>query len=106
MYKEAFVELQAFPPVIRLGHLGNAYARAGKKAEAQDAIQELLEFTKQGLGNWEVALVYAGLGEKDQAFEWLERAYKAHDKGMCYLKIDPPLDLCAPTRATRTSCAA
>ena len=93
MYKESFVELQNLNlPVIRLGHIGNAYARAGKKAEAQKAIQQLLEFTKQGLGTWELALVYAGLGEKDQAFEWLERAYKAHDKGMCYLKIDPPLD--------------
>ena len=92
MYKEAFVELQNIPRVWRLGHLGNAYARAGKKAEARKAIQDLLEFTKQGLGTWELALVYAGLGEKDQAFEWLERAYKVHDKGMCYLKIDPPLD--------------
>ena len=93
MYKEAFVEFQKEPPgVIRFGHLGNAYARAGKKAEAHKAIQELLEFTKQGLGTWEVALVYAGLGEKDQAFDWLERAFQTHDKGMCYLKIDPPLD--------------
>ena len=92
MYKEAFVEFQKVPPVWRLGHLGNAYARAGKKDEARKAVQELMEYTKQGLGTWEVALVYAGLGEKDQAFEWLERAYKAHDKGMCYLKIDPPLD--------------
>jgi len=93
MYKESFVELQKWNmPVSRLGHLGNAYARAGKKAEARKAIQDLLEFTKQGLGTWEVALVYAGLGEKDQAFDWLERAYKTHDKGMCYLKIDPPLD--------------
>jgi tetratricopeptide (TPR) repeat protein len=93
MYKESFVELQKWNmPVSRLGHIGNAYARAGKKAEAQKAIQQLLEFTKQGLGTWELALVYAGLGEKDQAFEWLERAYKAHDKGMCFLRIDPPLD--------------
>ena len=92
MYKEAFEELQQFPGVISLGHLGNAYARAGKKAEAHKAIQELLEFTKQGLGTWELALVYAGLGERDKAFEWLERAYKTHDKGMCWLKIEPALD--------------
>jgi tetratricopeptide (TPR) repeat protein len=75
MYKEAIVELQYTPPVWRLGHLGNAYARMGNKAEAQKAIQELLEFTKQGLGTWELALVYAGLGDKNHAFEWLGRAY-------------------------------
>jgi tetratricopeptide (TPR) repeat protein len=92
IYKEATVELQKVLPVWRLGHLGNAYARAGKKVEANKAIQELLEFTKQGLGTWELALVYAGLGEKNQAFDWLERAYKTHDKGMCFLKIDPALD--------------
>jgi hypothetical protein len=47
---------------------------------------------KDKVGTYEVALVYAGLGEKDQAFEWLERAYRVHDKGMLFLKIDPPLD--------------
>jgi serine/threonine protein kinase/tetratricopeptide (TPR) repeat protein len=93
MYKEAIAEIQQDPiEVHRLIHGGNAYARAGNKAEAHKAIQELLEFTKRGLGTIGVAVVYAGLGEKDQAFEWLERAYKAHDKGMCFLKIDPPLD--------------
>jgi hypothetical protein len=43
-------------------------------------------------GTWEVALVYAGLGEKDRAFEWLERAYKDHDKSLYFLKVDPTLD--------------
>jgi serine/threonine protein kinase/tetratricopeptide (TPR) repeat protein len=93
MYKEANAEIQQDPIELhRLIHGGNAYARAGNKVEAHKAIQELLEFTKRGLGTYGVALVCAGLGEKGQAFEWLERAYKAHDKGMCFLKIDPPLD--------------
>ncbi len=55
---------------------------------------------------YEVAVVYAGLGEKDQAFEWLERAYKLHDNDMWVLKGDRPLDPCVPTRAFRTSFAA
>jgi hypothetical protein len=47
---------------------------------------------KDKVGTYEIALVYAGLGEKDQAFEWLEKAYEAHDKGLIYLKVDPPVD--------------
>jgi hypothetical protein len=39
-----------------------------------------------------IALVHAGLGEKDQAFEWLERAYAERDKGMLFLLVDQTLD--------------
>jgi len=93
MYEEAIAEFQQLPDgVAKFGHLGNAYARAGNKAEARKAIQKLAGFTKRGLGTYEIALVYAGLGEKDQALMWLEQAYKAHDKGMPFLKVDPSLD--------------
>ncbi len=99
MYKEALAEflkvkqiVPGFSKVVLLGHSGNAYARAGNQAEAQKAIQELIELSKQRRGTWEVALIYAGLGDKDRAFEWLEKAYNMHDKGMVYLKVDPPLD--------------
>jgi len=44
------------------------------------------------LGAYDVVLIYAGLGEKDHAFEWLERAYEDGDMGMLSLRIDPPLD--------------
>ncbi len=39
-----------------------------------------------------VALVYAGLGEKDPAFEWLEKAYEVHEGDMSFLKVDFPFD--------------
>ena len=47
---------------------------------------------KTGVGRYEIALVYAGLGEKDEAFAWLEKSFAARDKGLTYLKIDPCLD--------------
>ena len=76
-----------------LGHLGNAYARGGKPAAARKTIAELQKTViKDGVGRYEIALVYAGLGEKQDAFKWLEEAYKAHDVGLLYLKIDPCLD--------------
>ena len=76
-----------------LSHLGNTYARAGKVKEARDCLQEIRQRVKKDeLGAYSAALVYAGLGEKDQAFEWLERAYEDRDQGMVFLKVDPPLD--------------
>jgi TolB-like protein/Flp pilus assembly protein TadD len=76
-----------------LGHLGNAYARAGQPAAAQKTIGLLQKDVDQiGVGRYEIALVYAGLGKKQEAFKWLEDAYAAHDVGLLYLKIDPCLD--------------
>jgi TolB-like protein len=76
-----------------LGHLGNVYARAGRVAEARAIIPRLEEQVRErGIGAYEIALVYAGLGENDQAFEWLEKAYSMRNKGLTYLKIDPCLD--------------
>jgi TolB-like protein len=76
-----------------LGHLGNAYARAGKVDAARKTIAQLEDHVrKDGLGRYEIALVYAGLGERSEAFKWLEESYKAHDEGLTNLKIDPCLD--------------
>jgi len=41
---------------------------------------------------YNVALIYAGLGEKDQALAWLERAFAERSTWMPYLKVDPWLD--------------
>lgn len=39
-----------------------------------------------------MAEVYIGLGDKDEAFRWLERAYKEHDSWLALLKVWPPFD--------------
>jgi TolB-like protein len=88
---KAFMNLGDHPHA--LGHMGNAYARWGKEAEARAIIPRLQEhIRKNGIGTYEVGLVYAGLGEKDSAFEWLEKASVVRDKGLTFLKIDPCLD--------------
>jgi len=80
-----------------LGHLGNAYARAGQADAALKIIPQLEErVRKDGVGRYEIALIYAGLGRKKDAFKWLEEAYSAHDVGLLYLKVDPTL---APLRS-------
>jgi serine/threonine protein kinase/tetratricopeptide (TPR) repeat protein len=40
---------------------------------------------------WGIAWRYAVIGDKERAFEWLEKAYKAHDDYLPYLKVDPDL---------------
>jgi TolB-like protein len=94
MYAESIAEWKKMKesPIV-LGHGGNAYARAGKRTQAQECIRKLKErFERDKLGAYEIALVYAGLGEKDHAFEWLDKAYGVPDKGLTYMKVDPTLD--------------
>jgi TolB-like protein len=76
-----------------LGHMGNVYGRMERVGEARATISRLEEHVqKNGIGRYEIALVYAGLGEKDAAFTWLEKSYDVRDKGLTYLKIDPCMD--------------
>jgi TolB-like protein/Tfp pilus assembly protein PilF len=94
MYDEGIAEFRKLGQQPHaLGHMGNLYARMGKSAEAHESISRLQEHVQaDGIGRYEIALIYAGLGEKDEAFRWLEQSYTAHDKGLTYLKIDPCVD--------------
>jgi len=56
--------------------LGHAYAVSGRKAEAQKILREMQQKSKNTyVSPYLVATVYAGLGEKDRAFQFLEKAY-------------------------------
>ncbi|WP_245818093.1 TPR end-of-group domain-containing protein [Granulicella rosea] len=93
-YADAIFEfLHAGSRPQTLGHLGNLYARAGQVDNALAIIPQLEETVKnEGIGRYEIALVYAGLGRKTEAFKWLEESYKAHDEGITYIKVEPCLD--------------
>jgi tetratricopeptide (TPR) repeat protein len=98
MYEEAIAEfrknLELHPGApFGLGHLGNACARAGQASEAREILRKMKQLSKdEKVGTYEVAFIYAGLGEKDQALEWLEKAYTERDQGLAFLKVDPTLD--------------
>ena len=71
------------------GSLGYIYAVAGKKAEAQRVIDELKELSKhRHVSPYSFAIVYAGLNDRDQAFEWLQRAYDQRSSYLVLLKVD------------------
>jgi TolB-like protein/Tfp pilus assembly protein PilF len=94
MYDSAISEFQKLGQQPHaLGHMGNAYARMSRAAEADESISRLKEHVQaDGIGRYEIALVYAGLGKKDEAFDWLEKSYASRDKGLTYLKIDPCIE--------------
>ena len=71
--------------------LGYAYAMSGKRAEAL-AILNKLKTSKGYVSPGGLATLYAGLGDKEAAFQSLERAYSAHDIRLLSLKFDPHYD--------------
>ncbi|HSS49389.1 MAG TPA: tetratricopeptide repeat protein, partial [Thermoanaerobaculia bacterium] len=65
----------------------------GQGAEARKLLDELhVLSTKKYVSAYDVALVHLGLGETDQAFEWLEKALAEHSNWMIWLKADPVFD--------------
>lgn len=73
--------------------LGYAYAAAGRKDDAKKIIAELQEQSKQiYIAPYLFVTIYAALGEKDLAFEYLEKEYKEGAYYLNYLKLDPEID--------------
>jgi tetratricopeptide (TPR) repeat protein len=76
------------------GHLGHAYAMAGRQADARRIVRELqARAQKDGVGAYEIAFIHAALRNKDEAFKWLDVAYRYHDAGLKHLKTDGTLNL-------------
>jgi serine/threonine-protein kinase len=75
------------------GELARAYALAGKQEEAQKVLVGLEQQWKRShVGAYNIATVYAALGEKDQTFTWLEKAYEDRTFFLTVLKVDPEMD--------------
>ncbi|MFZ3217072.1 MAG: protein kinase [Candidatus Acidiferrales bacterium] len=70
--------------------LGNAYAVAGKKPEALAILHDLLQMSaRQYVSPYNIALVYTGLEEKDQAFQWLDKAYEERSVRLTNFAVHP-----------------
>ena len=98
-FDEAISELQKVRKIVGAddpmgaGHLGYVYAKAGVKDEATRILNYLLEFSKKGYAlSVQIAYVYAGLGDKDKAFAWLEKGYNEQNTQLGFLKIEPMWD--------------
>jgi TolB-like protein len=83
------VELSQRAPVPVAG-LGEAYAAARRCEEARNILQELSK--QRHVPAYFVGRIYAALGERDEAFRWLEAAYRERGEWLVLLKIDPRFD--------------
>jgi DNA-binding winged helix-turn-helix (wHTH) protein/TolB-like protein/tetratricopeptide (TPR) repeat protein len=73
--------------------LGHAYAMSGRIAGADESLHKLEELSaKRYVPPYSIALIYVGMGDKDRAFEWLERASTDRSTSMAYLNLDPTLN--------------
>jgi tetratricopeptide (TPR) repeat protein len=70
----------------QLGYLGFVYAAAGRRSDALEVIAQLDEIRKQRyVPAYFTAVIYAGLGEVDEAFKWLEKAYEERNGPLAIL---------------------
>ena len=98
MYEQAIAEYQKArdlsvddPHIIAL--IGHCYALAGKVERARAALKELQELAKRKyVQPYSIAMIYTGLGDKDQALACLEKAYDDRSSYMVYLKVEPVFD--------------
>ena len=100
MYPQAIDEFQKGVKLsgspLMLALLGHAYAASGKTAEARQVLSDLQDLsqaqnteTRRYVSPYTIAAIHTALGEKDQAFKWLERAYEERDVWLMNLKVDP-----------------
>lgn len=93
MVTEAIAEFEqavALSGVRDLPHLAYAHAVAGNRAEAERIVRELSDPAAHSyLPPFHMAVAYVGLGDSDEAFRWLDRAYEEHASYMDSLQAMP-----------------
>jgi len=73
--------------------LAAAYARAGRRSDALRILAELKRRKQHGyVAAASFVIVYLGLGENEQAFAWLEEAYKERSNMLQFVKVHPLFD--------------
>jgi DNA-binding winged helix-turn-helix (wHTH) protein/TolB-like protein/Tfp pilus assembly protein PilF len=88
---EKAVKLSGGDPYYE-GSMGHAYAASGRSSQAHGILQELLSRAqRQYVPSYAIALIYAGLGDKDQAFHWLQSAVEDKSTSMVFLESDPEM---------------
>jgi TolB-like protein len=97
LHREAIAEYQKAVALnedpYALAFLGHVYGVSGRKDEALKILTQMSEIAKQRyVPAYSFGMVYAGLGDKTQAFQWLERSYQDRAYDVIYLNVDPQFD--------------
>jgi serine/threonine protein kinase/Flp pilus assembly protein TadD len=78
---------------VTLAGLGYAYAASGEPNKAREILDSLNELGKSQYVSPDCQVILSiGLGDKDQAFSWLNIAMADRSEGMCKIRVDPVLD--------------
>ncbi len=78
---------------VGLSFLAHGLALAGRRAEAQEVVDELLAMAERRyVSAYDIAVAFTGLGAHDDAIAWLEKGYAERTHWMALLKVDPRLD--------------
>jgi hypothetical protein len=78
---------------LAIASLSHACGLSGKKAEAKRYLEELRETSRhRHVSPYFFALAHAGMGEKEQVFGWLEKAYQERSGWLVNLNVEPGLD--------------
>jgi serine/threonine-protein kinase len=96
-YPEAIAEFEGLMKEtgnrMLLANLADTYARSGDTTKARQTLHELKEMSKtRYVPPSDIALIHAALGEKNEAFAWLDKAYDDRDTGLLLLQIHPLWD--------------
>jgi len=102
MYDEAIEEFQKALTLSSEGSadslravagIARTYALSGETEKARELLDGLVQMSEQEfITPYIVAKVYLALGKKDQAFEWLEKAYQDRSPYLTTIKVDPEVD--------------
>jgi TolB-like protein/DNA-binding winged helix-turn-helix (wHTH) protein/Flp pilus assembly protein TadD len=98
MYPEAITEfeqagtaLKDWPVIIAAA--GHAYGRWGRKSDAIAALHRMNELTKEEyVTPYGMALIFAGMNDREQATHWLQKAYEDRSHWLVWLNLDPRFD--------------
>ena len=99
MYPQALAEYDKIPNQDKVtaagnqfvaGTMGWLYAISGRRTDALKIAQQFGELSTHAyVDSYWSALIYAGLGDKDEAFRLLEKSYSEHSAALLYFGVDP-----------------
>ena len=98
MYREALEDLEVGKSAFGggawyWGAQARLYGKWGRQTEARFALKKLEEiYRHQAMDPGPMAWAYASMGNREEAFKWLEKGYQLHSNSMTTLKVDPTYD--------------
>jgi len=95
MYAESIAEARKASELstfqtVSIAYEGVSLAKIGKEDEARALLNKLLKLREQQfVPPYHIALLYNALGDREETYAWLERAFDVNDPKLTFLKVDP-----------------